>query len=124
MARKRSRRSSHRRLKRSKRWWHRSRERWLRKAQPRVRPRQARVAHFFKVSPSETIVVHDDLDLPFGRTKLGVDGGHGGHNGLRSIIADHGSASFARVRVGIGRPADGRDPADYVLSDFTRSERK
>lgn len=84
----------------------------------------ARVARFHKVIPAETVVVHDDLDLPFARLKLGLGGGHGGHNGLRSLIADLGSPDFARVRVGIGRPADGRDPADWVLSDFSRAEQK
>jgi PTH1 family peptidyl-tRNA hydrolase len=83
-----------------------------------------RVARFWKIAPAETVVAHDDLDLPFGRLKLDAGGGgHGGHNGLRSLIASLGSADFLRVRVGIGRPAPGRqDPADYVLSDFSRAE--
>jgi len=54
--------------------------------------------------------------------KLGAGGGPGGHNGLKSIISALGDPGFARVRVGIGRPAPGRDPADYVLSDFSRAE--
>jgi len=84
----------------------------------------ARVAKFWKIAPETTIVVHDDLDLPFGRLKLGAGGGHGGNNGVRSVIADLGSADFPRVRFGIGRPAPGGDPANYVLADFSRAEQK
>jgi PTH1 family peptidyl-tRNA hydrolase len=82
----------------------------------------ARVAGFWKIGLSDTIVVHDELDLPFDRLKLGSGGGPGGHNGVRSIISALGDPGFARVRIGIGRPAPGRDPADYVLSNFTRAE--
>ena len=85
----------------------------------------ARVARFWKIAPAETVVVHDDLDLPFGRLKLGAGGGHGGHNGLRSLITDWGTADFLRVRAGIGRPAPGRQsPADYVLATFSKAEQK
>jgi PTH1 family peptidyl-tRNA hydrolase len=84
----------------------------------------ARVAKFWKIAPEQTIVVHDDLDLPFGRLKLGAGGGHGGNNGVRSMIADLGTADFLRVRFGIGRPPAGRDAADYVLTDFSRAEQK
>jgi peptidyl-tRNA hydrolase, PTH1 family len=82
----------------------------------------ARVAGFWKVTLPDTIVVHDELDLPFERLKLGAGGGPGGHNGVKSIISALGDPGFPRVRVGIGRPASGRDPADWVLSDFTRAE--
>ncbi|HEY6477544.1 MAG TPA: aminoacyl-tRNA hydrolase [Polyangia bacterium] len=84
----------------------------------------ARVAGFWKVPCSEVVVVHDELDLPFGRLKLGAGGGHGGHNGIRSLLADLGDASFARVRVGVGRPTPGHDPANYLLSNFSRAEAK
>jgi PTH1 family peptidyl-tRNA hydrolase len=83
----------------------------------------ARVAQFWKIGPSETVVVYDELDLPFAQLKLGSGGGHGGHNGVRSILADWGNADFARVRVGIGRPPAGHDPANFLLSDFNRDER-
>ena len=84
-----------------------------------------RVANFWKVDPAHTIVVHDDLDLPFGRLKVAAGGGHGGHNGLRSIIAEWGTSDFARVRVGIGRPVSAEDDAaDYVLAPFKPAERK
>jgi PTH1 family peptidyl-tRNA hydrolase len=82
-----------------------------------------RVAKFWKIAPAETVVVHDDLDLPFGRMKLGTGGGHGGNNGIRSIIAEWGTPDFPRVRLGIGRPAAGRDAADYVLAEFGSAER-
>lgn len=68
------------------------------------------------------IVIHDELELPFGdiRTKFG--GGHKGHNGLRSIMEQGGSGDFHRIRFGIGRPQTDMSVADYVLSDFTRDE--
>jgi peptidyl-tRNA hydrolase, PTH1 family len=84
----------------------------------------ARVAKFWKIEPTRTLVVYDDLDLSFGRLKLGAGGGHGGHNGVRSIIAEWGTADFHRVRVGIGRPPAGADPTDYLLTDFKAVERK
>ena len=84
-----------------------------------------RVAQFWKVEPARTVVMYDDLDLSFGRLKLATGGGHGGHNGVRSIIAEWGTADFARVRVGVGRPtSSGHDAADYLLSDFKGAERK
>ena len=83
----------------------------------------SRAAQFWKVLPPSTVVVHDEIDLPFGRFKLGVGGGHGGHNGVRSLIADWGTADFHRVRIGIGRPPPGHDVAGYLLSDFSREER-
>lgn len=82
----------------------------------------ARVGRFWKIEPADTVVVHDDMDLTFGRLKLGQGGGHGGHNGLRSIIEQLGTAGFVRVRVGVGRPPAGWEPAGYVLADFTADE--
>jgi PTH1 family peptidyl-tRNA hydrolase len=73
---------------------------------------------------SDLIVIHDELDLPLGSVRVKIGGGHGGHNGLRSIIEYLGSSDFVRVRVGIGRPAPGMDAADYVLSPFLAEERK
>lgn len=77
-------------------------------------------AAFLKVEPSNVIVVHDELDLPWKDVRLKVGGGHAGHNGLRSIIQRLGTPDFIRVRVGIGRPPAGfkGDVADYVLQDF------
>lgn len=79
-------------------------------------------AQFFGVTPKDILVVHDELDLPFGTLRLKVGGGHAGHNGLRSITQLLGSADFARLRVGIGRPAHGT-VSDYVLADFRDEER-
>jgi peptidyl-tRNA hydrolase, PTH1 family len=69
------------------------------------------------------IVLHDELDLPLGAVRVKTGGGHGGHNGLRSIIEHLGTADFIRIRIGIGRPAPGMDTADYVLSPFLLEER-
>jgi len=71
---------------------------------------------------ADLIVVHDELDLPLGTVRVKTGGGHGGHNGLRSIIDHLGSPEFIRVRIGIGRPEPGRDPAEYVLSPFLPEE--
>jgi len=75
------------------------------------------------VAPGDLIVVHDDIDLPFGALKIRCGGGHGGHNGLRHIREVLGTGDFLRVKVGVGRPAGG-DVADYVLSAFSGTERK
>jgi len=78
---------------------------------------------FHNVKHSELIVVHDELELPFGEIKEKFSGGHKGHNGLRSIITETGSADFHRVRFGIGRPSNPQmDVADHVLSNFSREE--
>jgi len=80
---------------------------------------------FFRVEVSDIIVVHDELDLEFGALRLKVGGGHAGHNGLRSIFQEVGSAEFVRLRFGIGRPPPGwtADVADFVLSDFPAEQR-
>ncbi len=75
---------------------------------------------FFKVPQDRTLVVHDELDLPFGQLRIKTGGGHAGHNGLRSIFAHFGS-DFVRVRAGIGRPVHG-DVSGYVLAGFGRDE--
>ena len=74
----------------------------------------------YHTSLESCIVVHDDLDLERGQIKVKQGGGHGGHNGLRSIIERCG-ADFLRVRIGIGRPESGEDPAAYVLKNFSGS---
>jgi len=70
------------------------------------------------------LVVHDDLDLAFGEVREREGGGHGGHNGLRDIVARLGTGSFRRLRIGIGRPPGSMDPADYVLATFRPLERE
>jgi peptidyl-tRNA hydrolase, PTH1 family len=84
----------------------------------------APAARYFDVPPANLVVVHDELDLDFGRIKVKVGGGHGGHNGLRSIFADLGTQDFVRVRLGIGRPPPRMEGADYVLQNFSRAEAK
>jgi PTH1 family peptidyl-tRNA hydrolase len=81
----------------------------------------ADAARFYKVPPADIVVVHDELDLPYGQIRLKEGGGHGGHNGLRSIIAELGSADFLRLRIGIGRPDKG-SAEKYVLAPFTAEE--
>jgi PTH1 family peptidyl-tRNA hydrolase len=84
----------------------------------------AGVARFYKAPLENIIVVHDELDLPFGTVRLKTGGGDNGHNGLRSITKSLGSKEYHRVRFGIGRPPGRMDPADYVLRDFAAAERK
>src|SRR5512136_980253 len=84
----------------------------------------AAVLRYTNAEVADLIVVHDELDLPLGAVRIKTGGGHGGHNGLRSIIEHIGSPEFIRVRVGVGRPPAGRDAADYVLSPFAVDERK
>lgn len=83
----------------------------------------AALARFYSVSAEQIIVVHDELDIPFDTIKLKVGGGPGGHNGVRDVARAIGTPDFARVRVGIGRPAGRQDPADWVLSPFGKDER-
>ncbi|MEA5113770.1 MAG: aminoacyl-tRNA hydrolase [Geobacteraceae bacterium] len=81
----------------------------------------AEAARFHKIDLDDLIVVHDDLDIPFGRIKMKSGGGNGGHNGLKSITSSLGSGEFIRLRIGIGRPVRG-DAVDYVLSPFEKNE--
>ena len=82
------------------------------------------LAQFYKIAPAEMLVVHDELDLPPGVARLKMGGGHGGHNGLKDIIAHLGSNDFWRLRFGIGHPGDRADVAGYVLNDPRREERE
>ena len=79
---------------------------------------------FFSVDPDHLVVVHDELDIPAGEVRLKKGGGEGGHNGLRSISSSLGTKDYLRVRVGIGRPPGRMDAADFVLRDFSPTERK
>lgn len=79
---------------------------------------------FFSVPAERLVVVHDELDIDAGVVRLKRGGGEGGHNGLRSISSSLGSKDYHRVRVGIGRPPGRQDPADFVLKDFSPTERK
>lgn len=79
------------------------------------------IKEYYKIDLENIIVIHDDLDLPFGAVKFKIGGGHGGHNGLKSLDA-HITKEYIRVRVGIGKPADKSDVANYVLSNFSKEE--
>lgn len=76
------------------------------------------------VDPGDLIVVHDDIDLPYGSMRVKVGGGHGGQNGIRHIRQVLGTGDFLRVKIGVGRPPSGGDVAGYVLSPFSGAERK
>ncbi len=78
---------------------------------------------YFKAEPEQLLVVHDDIDLGFGRLRLQVAGGSGGHNGIRSLERSLGTREFTRLKVGVGRPPGRMDPADFVLKRFTKDER-
>jgi PTH1 family peptidyl-tRNA hydrolase len=82
-------------------------------------------ASFLKVEPADIVVVHDEMDLPWKEVRIKVGGGHAGNNGIRSILGRLGTPDFARVRVGIGKPAPGfwGAGADWVLSGFDPVER-
>lgn len=82
------------------------------------------VARFYKVPVESVVVVHDELDLPFGSLRVKRGGGDGGHNGLKSVTASLGRRDYARVRFGIGRPPGRQDPADFVLREFTSAQRR
>jgi PTH1 family peptidyl-tRNA hydrolase len=79
---------------------------------------------FFKTPVENLIVIHDEIDIPFAEVRLKVGGGEGGHNGLRSVTKSVGTRDYLRVRVGVGRPPGRMDAADYVLHDFSSTERR
>ncbi|RME37722.1 MAG: aminoacyl-tRNA hydrolase [Thermoflexia bacterium] len=80
------------------------------------------LVRFYKLPLDHLLVVYDDLDLPLGVLRLRPDGGSGGHRGMQSVIQHLGTSAFPRLRLGIGRPPGGKDPADYVLEDFRPEE--
>ena len=82
----------------------------------------AEAVHFYKLSPADVIVFHDEIDLPPGKVRVKVGGGIAGHNGLRSI-SDHIGNDYRRVRIGVGHPGDKDLVQHYVLSDFAKSDR-
>jgi PTH1 family peptidyl-tRNA hydrolase len=81
-----------------------------------------KAVNFFQADMGDLIVIHDDLDLPFGRLRFKRRGGDGGHQGVRSIIERMGGNNFLRLKVGIGRPPRGMEPAEYVLSSFDEAQ--
>lgn len=80
------------------------------------------LAQFYKIAPEHMLVVHDELDLPPGSARLKLGGGHGGHNGLKDIIAHLGTKDFWRLRLGIGHPGERAGVSDYVLNAPRREE--
>ncbi|MGH3678705.1 MAG: aminoacyl-tRNA hydrolase [Mycobacterium sp.] len=83
----------------------------------------APLAKFYSVPPADIVVIHDELDIEFGRIRLKFGGGAAGHNGLRSVASALGTKDFQRVRIGIGRPPGRKDPAAFVLENFAAVER-
>jgi len=81
------------------------------------------LAKFYSVAPADLIIVHDELDIDFGRIRLKFGGGVAGHNGLRSVSSALGTNDFQRVRIGVGRPPGRKSGATYVLENFTAAER-
>jgi len=84
----------------------------------------ASFAAYHKIAAGQIIIVHDEIDLPFGTIRLKCGGGDAGHNGVKSVASALRTAEFNRVRIGVGRPAGRRVAADHVLGDFTKTERK
>ena len=83
----------------------------------------AALLKFYDLQPEQLIVIHDELDIDFSQLKIKFSGGHAGHNGLRSIISAIGK-DFIRIRFGVGRPPGQQDPADFVLNNFSSTEKK
>jgi peptidyl-tRNA hydrolase, PTH1 family len=82
------------------------------------------VSGFYHLRPEQLVMIHDELDLPFGTVRLKLGGGDNGHNGLRSVTTRLGTREYYRARIGIGRPPGRMDPAAFVLRDFSAAERK
>ena len=81
------------------------------------------ILNFYKVTPAEMLVAHDEIDLPSGTVRLKEAGGHGGHNGLRDLIAAQGDA-FWRLRIGVGHPGDKHEVVDFVLTHAGKDEQR
>ncbi|WP_448059282.1 aminoacyl-tRNA hydrolase [Cellulomonas hominis] len=84
----------------------------------------AGLARYYDVPAERVVMVHDELDIPFAEIRVKIGGGEGGHNGLRDTTRALGTKDYLRVRVGVGRPPGRQDAADYVLADFSKTERK
>lgn len=84
----------------------------------------AALARYYDVPAERVVMVHDELDIPFGEIRLKLGGGEGGHNGLRDTTKALGTKDYLRVRVGVGRPPGRMDAADFVLRDFAKPEQK
>jgi len=82
----------------------------------------AALMRWYKLEPTQLLVIYDDLDLPFATIRLRASGSAGGQNGMKSIIQQLGTQNFPRLRIGIGRPVTGREPRDYVLNNWDREQ--
>ena len=87
-------------------------------------PQVLKIARYYRILSEEMLIVHDDIDLAFGRIKIKEKGGDGGHKGVRSIIDAFGGGNFVRLRIGVGRPEAGINAADHVLGKFSLKEKK
>jgi PTH1 family peptidyl-tRNA hydrolase len=87
-------------------------------------PQVQQIAGYYRILSEDMLVVHDDIDLAFGRIKIKEKGGDGGHKGVRSIIDAFGGGNFVRLRIGVGRPEAGISAADHVLGRFKSDENK
>jgi PTH1 family peptidyl-tRNA hydrolase len=87
-------------------------------------PQVQKIAGYYRILSEDMLVVHDDIDLAFGRIKIKEKGGDGGHKGVRSIIDAFGGGDFVRLRIGVGRPEAGISAADHVLGKFSLKEKK
>jgi len=83
-----------------------------------------RLLSYYGIAAKDVLIIHDDIELAFGRLKIKEKGGHGGHNGLKSVMDALGGGDFARLRIGIGRPARGSDVIDHVLGPFSNQEKE
>ncbi len=83
----------------------------------------APLLRYYRTPPADVLVVHDDIDLPFGKLRVQENGGGGGHNGVASLVKSFGTKDFWRLKFGVGRPPGRMDPADFVLKRFTSTER-
>jgi PTH1 family peptidyl-tRNA hydrolase len=85
-------------------------------------PPLQQLAHYYRILCEDVLVIHDDIDLTFGRFKIKEKGGHGGHNGVRSLIQALGGGDFVRLRIGVGRSEHGDGVVDHVLGRFSAQE--
>ncbi len=87
-------------------------------------PPARRLADYFGILGEDMLVIHDDIDLTFKRLKIKMKGGHGGHNGIKSMINVFGNGDFTRLRIGVGRPDGPKDVTNHVLGKFSEDEKK
>ena len=87
-------------------------------------PPVQKLAHYYRIQCEDMLVIHDDIDLAYGRIKIKEKGGHGGHNGIRSLMEAFGTGDFIRLRIGVGRSENGNNVTGHVLSRFSAAQLK